>query len=111
MVIPPLRQCEDCKCWTSNEDHICTVYDSKPCRVCGNPTVFTFDAAPGTGSGWVCKSNHYEPRDGRTEECNWCSNQMGETGDGYLCGACFTYEEGVLAEINASAAEVYVEVL
>lgn len=55
-----LRRCDKCGLWTSNEDHICTEYSpDHPCEVCGADTVFSFIAAPGTGSGWSCKNGHY----------------------------------------------------
>jgi ribosomal protein S27AE len=55
------RQCPDCGVMTSNAGHICVEYDaSHPCPKCGAPSVFVHIAAPGTGSGWSCKNNHYD---------------------------------------------------
>lgn len=53
------REC--CGVYSANEEHTCVPYDeSHPCPKCGAPSVFAFVGAPGTGSGWVCKNNHFD---------------------------------------------------
>lgn len=60
-LMTDLRQCPNCKVWTSNTDHTCVEYDpNHPCPDCGAPSVFTTIAAPGVGSGWTCQNNHYD---------------------------------------------------
>lgn len=70
----PLTYRPCCEVYSSNEEHICVVYDmDHPCTkkteagTCGAPTVFTMDAAPGNGTGWACKKGHYEVKTANTE--------------------------------------------
>jgi len=61
---PQLPQCPDCGFyggqWIDGK-HLCTVYDGPTCETegCEQPTVFCHVAAPGTGSGYTCKSGHF----------------------------------------------------
>lgn len=55
------KYCEKCEVYYYNADHLCVEYDeAHPCATCGKGTVFVFVSAPGTGSGRVCKDNHFD---------------------------------------------------
>jgi hypothetical protein len=56
-----LRQCPDCKVFTSNDDHTCLVYSGPPCTTCGEPTVDAFIGAPGYGKVRTCRLGHVIP--------------------------------------------------
>lgn len=60
----PEGRCPECRMyggqWIDGR-HTCTRYDGPACTTpgCTEPTVWVTVAAPGTGSGRVCRANHF----------------------------------------------------